>query len=104
MSWTIVRPILQYGTRAVHNEGKNVQRENQTFSAYFTATRCFFIINTSRLILFRKITDIHFEDYQKQRTMSRKCGVVMSGVDTRYRQYCSAHSDGADGRCKDCRN
>jgi len=29
---------------------------------------------------------MYCEDYQKQRTVSRKCGVVMSGGDTRNRQ------------------
>jgi len=48
---------------------------------------CFFIININRLILFRKITDIYCEGYPKQRRVSKKYGVVMSGGDTGYRRY-----------------
>ena len=36
-------------------------------------------------MLFRKITDINCEDYQKQRRVWRKYGIVMSGCDTGYR-------------------
>jgi hypothetical protein len=39
-------------------------------------THYFFIININRLVLFRKITDIYYESYQKQRRVSKKYGVV----------------------------